>query len=75
MTPYSTPFQTLGPTATGISGNGDPVTGNYNGSGSQLIQGDGYGWLDITKTHTNGQKAKVNLDDLPGLEGAAFVPR
>jgi len=75
VTPYSTPFQTLGPTATGISGNGDPVTGNYNGSGSQLIQGDGYGWLDITKTHTNGQKAKVNLDDLPGLEGAAFVPR
>ncbi len=74
VTPSSSAYGTLGPTATGISGEGDPVTGNFNKSGSGLIQADSLGWLDVTKTKTNGQKAALNINYLPAIEGAAYAP-
>jgi hypothetical protein len=74
VTPSSTAYGTLGPTATGVSGEGDPVSGNFNKGGSALIQADSLGWLDVTKAKTNGQKAVLNINYLPSIEGAAYAP-
>ena len=73
VSPSSTPFRTLGQTATPITGEGDPVSGGFNSNGSRLVQGDAYGFLDTTKTSSNGQKNAITVDDLPSLEGAAFA--
>jgi hypothetical protein len=71
LTSSSTPLATFGPTATGIAGYGDPVAGGWNSPISTLVQGDAYGWLDVT-TAANVNTAVVNIDDLPSLEGAAY---
>jgi hypothetical protein len=74
ITASSSPFRTLGPTAVGLGGYGDPVSGGLNSNGSMLVQGDAEGWLDVTKVSNNHQTNAVTIDDLPSTEGAAYTP-
>jgi hypothetical protein len=74
ITASSTPFRTLGPTVGGLAGGGDPVSGGFNSNGSQLVQGDADGFLDLTKVNNNHQSNAVTVDDLPSTEGAAYTP-
>jgi len=73
ITPSGNPTHTYGPTAVGISGCGDPVSGGFNRAGSYQAQGDAVGWSDLTKILGNVNSATWNIDDPPALEGAAYA--
>lgn len=76
VTSHSKPFNVLGPTPTSGTGFGSPSSGGFNKAETRLVQGDGYGWLDIgtvsTNTWTRVQNPAGNF--ALGLGGAAYTP-
>ena len=75
MSPSSTPFRTLGPTATNLFGLSDPVAGGFNPSGSRFGLGDAYGWIDAGRVHRMNQWRDVPTTSCAGgCEGFAFTP-
>jgi hypothetical protein len=62
---------TLGPTAFGI---GDPVTGSFNSTDSNMVIGDADDWLDIGTVSTNKWKVAKAALDISTIEGAAYTP-
>ncbi len=75
ISPSSTPFRTLGPTAPNFFGLGDPVSGGFNPSGLRFGLGDAYGWIDVGRTHALNQLRDVATTSCGfGCEGFAFTP-
>lgn len=74
----STPFNTLGPTELNGEGLGEPVSGGFNASESQLLLADGAGWFDLGTVSTNTWKDIATLNCPAflnyGCAGAAFTP-
>lgn len=63
----------LGPTLEGFDGLSEPIAGGINKSGTQLAQGDAFGWVDITNTASNKQSVLMNLNFLPSVGGASWA--
>lgn len=77
ITASSTPVRTLGPTASNITGIGDPDSGGVNSGSTKMVIGDAYGWDDVGKIGGNKNKwsAAVNFDFIgTGVEGASYSP-
>ena len=74
VTPSSEPINTLGPTVHNIFGYGDPISGGFNETETNLAIGDGDGWLDVGTVKTNKWKAKLSTAFPPWLDGAAYTP-
>jgi len=73
LTPSSMPIATYGPTLADLNGCGDPTSGGFNSAATKQVQGDAYGWSDLTNTNTNVSAATWNIDDLPSVPGAAYA--
>jgi hypothetical protein len=67
------PTNTLGPTPANSFGQGFPVSGGFNASGTKLILADSYSWLDRGEVLSNKWKAKTN-PNVQAPQGAAFTP-
>jgi hypothetical protein len=75
ISPSSTPFRTLGPTAPNYFGLGDPVAGGFNASGLRIGLGDAYGWIDVGRTlHFNKWRDVATTSCAFGCDGFAFTP-
>ncbi len=74
ISPSSTPFRTLGPTAPNFIGLGDPVAGGFNQSDSMLGLGDAYGWIDVGTNRSNKWSDVATTSCAFGCEGFAFTP-
>jgi hypothetical protein len=74
VTPSSTPFNTLGPTATNLESLGEPVSGGFNITESALTFGDVYGWLDAGIIRANKWTVAPNANCYAGCDGAAYTP-
>ncbi len=75
MSPSSSPFRTLGPTAPNLFGLGDPVAGGFNPSDSRFGLGDAYGWIDVGRIrHMNQWRDVATTSCALGCEGFAFTP-
>lgn len=74
VTPSSTPIDTLGPTRKNVFGDGDPISGGFNKTETNLAFGDGYGWLDVGTVKKNKWTAETSINFGPYLEGAAYTP-
>lgn len=68
------PFATLGPTVTTVFGVGDPVSGGYNKTESNMAIGDSGAWIDVGTVASNAWTAKANLNFYSGIDGAAYTP-
>ncbi len=73
LSPSGKPFNKLGPTPADAIGFGDPVSGGFNKAETNLVFGDGYGWLDLGRVADNKWKVVQNINFwLP--EGAGYTP-
>jgi hypothetical protein len=71
--PSSTPFHQLGPTKANYIGFGDPVSGGFNKSESNIAFGDADDWVDMGAVHSNKWKAVLS-QSFQSPMGAAFTP-
>ncbi len=60
VTPSSAPINTLGRTHHNIFGYGDPISGGFNETETNLAFGDGGGWLDVGTVKTNKWTTKLS---------------
>lgn len=74
LSPSGSPSQTLGPTPVDYLGFGEPVSGGYNKTDSELAIGDAYGWLDLGKVSSNKWKDVDTVDLVGNVQGAAYTP-
>lgn len=77
VTSRSKPFNVLGPTPT-IEGRGMPMSGGFSRFGTDVVQADSYGWLDVGNVSRNAWRTSahvhVNAALLPSLLGASYTP-
>jgi hypothetical protein len=69
-----TPFKVLGPTQQNVYGVGDPVSGGFNQTETELALGDSGGWLDLGDVSSNAWKSVASPNFYSGIEGAAYTP-
>lgn len=75
LTPASKPFNTLGPTATGLSAAlGQPNTGGFNRAETKIAIGDYGGWVNLGTVASNRWTAKLSMQLLPQPVSAAYTP-
>ncbi len=78
VTSSAKPFNTLGPTPTGLSDGyyayGFPMTGGFNRTGTKLAIGDAGGWLDMGTAAQNKWRAVLNLKFLFHDSAASYTP-
>jgi hypothetical protein len=68
------PFNTLGPTQTNQTGDGEPISGGFNKNDSLLAVGDYYGWIDLGRLPGNSWTAVTNVDLTQPDWSAAYIP-
>jgi hypothetical protein len=71
---HESPFNVLGPTPTNYYGGGYPIAGGFDRGDKQAVLGDAFGWLDVGKVAKNRWSAVTNVNLVPGVLGAAYVP-
>lgn len=74
VTPSSSAFKSFGPTPTNVQGFGNPIGGGMNAGDTQMIFGDGGGWLDRCAIGKGTCKAVANINLPYGSSGAAYSP-
>jgi hypothetical protein len=74
ISPSSSPYRTIGPTAVNFFGLGDPVAGGFNPRDSRFGLGDAYGWLDVGRLPANQWRDIATTSCAFGCEGFAFTP-
>ena len=72
--PSEEPTAVLGPTLLNIAGYGEPIAGGFNRGDTSIVQGDGYGWLDIGTVSSNAWKSVSSFNFAGEVEGAAYTP-
>jgi hypothetical protein len=74
LSPSGAPFNVLGPTPTTAFGVGDPVSGGFNQTETDMAIGDTGGWLDVGKLPSNKWSSRSNANFYSGIDGAAYTP-